>query len=92
MRNHTKVYMDYFGYDVSDFIPCELCGAKCIDVHHIFARGMGGDVVGDKDKIENLMGLCRRDHEMFGDKTDYRQFLIRRHEQFMIDRKPMFQT
>ena len=30
------------GYDETDFIPCEVCGAQAIDIHHIEARGMGG--------------------------------------------------
>lgn len=47
MKTHTKVYMKFFGYDVSDFIPCELCGAKAVDIHHVEARGMGSS--NDKD-------------------------------------------
>jgi len=61
MKTHTKIYMDYFGFDVSDFIPCEVCGAKCQDVHHVESRGMGGSHL--QDRIDNLIGLCRLDHE-----------------------------
>ena len=53
MQKHTKIYMNHFGYGEQDFIPCENCGSECIDVHHIYGRGPG------KDVIENLMGLCR---------------------------------
>lgn len=24
LKKHTKIYLDYFDYDVSDFIPCEV--------------------------------------------------------------------
>lgn len=56
MQRHVKVYMDHFGYGIDDFIPCEACGAKSVDIHHIFGRGKG------KDVIDNLMALCRDHH------------------------------
>jgi len=65
MKNHTKVYMDYFGYGEDDFIPCEVCEKRAVDVHHINCRGMGGSK--EKDVIENLMGLCRKCHVEYGD-------------------------
>jgi 5-methylcytosine-specific restriction endonuclease McrA len=60
MKKHTKVYIDYFEYCEQDFIPCEMCGTKAVDVHHIEPRGMGGSKT--KDYIENLVGLCRKCH------------------------------
>lgn len=53
------------GYDISDFIPCEICEAKAADTHHIDSRGMGG--TSRPDEIENLMALCRDHHEQYGD-------------------------
>jgi len=73
MRNHTKIYLKYFGYDTSDFIPCELCGLKAQDIHHIEARGMGGSK--HADNIENLMALCRQCHIDFGDKKQHKEML-----------------
>jgi 5-methylcytosine-specific restriction endonuclease McrA len=73
MKKHTKIYMLYFGYDTSDFISCEVCGDKAVDIHHIECRGMGGTK--EADKIENLQALCRKCHEKFGDKTRYKEFL-----------------
>jgi 5-methylcytosine-specific restriction endonuclease McrA len=64
--------MKYFGFDTSDFIPCEVCGHKAVDIHHIDCRGMGGS---EKDNIENLMALCRICHIMYGDKKNYTDFL-----------------
>jgi 5-methylcytosine-specific restriction endonuclease McrA len=81
MRKHTKIYMDYFGYDLSDFIPCEVCNDKAVDIHHIEPRGMGGDPTGAKDKIENLMALCRSCHERLGDKKLYKEYLIQKHKE-----------
>ena len=48
------------GYDPTDFIPCEVCQSKAVDIHHIEARGMGGSK--HADTIENLMALCRACH------------------------------
>lgn len=81
MRPHTKLYFKVFGYDISDFIPCEICGKKAVDIHHIECRGMGG--TSEPDKIEDLMALCREDHEKYGDKAQYMQILKDAHWQFM---------
>ena len=78
MKNHTKVYLNYFGYTGEDFIPCETCGARAVDIHHIEARGMGGTKIGDK--IENLMALCREHHLEYGDKKQYMEFLKTKHK------------
>lgn len=69
MRPYTRLYMTKMGYDESDFIPCEVCKAKAVDIHHINARGMGG--TGTKDTIENLMALCRTCHVKYGDKKKF---------------------
>jgi hypothetical protein len=60
MQKHTKIYMDFFDYVIDDFIPCEVCGQRAVDVHHIYPRGIGGSKT--KDYIENLVGLCRIHH------------------------------
>ncbi len=56
MKKYTKIYFDYFGYTKDDFVACEVCGGKGVDIHHIDCRGMGGSK--NKDEIKNLMGLC----------------------------------
>ena len=60
MKKHTKVYLQGMGYDQTDFICCEVCGAKANSVHHIRPRGMGGSKY--RDVIENLMALCQACH------------------------------
>ena len=79
MRKHTKIYLDYFGYGIQDFIPCESCGAKAVDIHHIEARGMGGNK--EADKIGNLMALCREHHIEYGDKKQYIEYLKEIHKE-----------
>lgn len=74
MKKHTKVYMDYFGYGPEDFISCEVCGTRAVDIHHISARGMGGSKT--KDDIQNLMALCRECHIEYGDKKQHMDSLM----------------
>lgn len=62
MKKHTKIYMEHFDYGEQDFIPCENCGAQAVDVHHLIPRGMGGSKT--KDYIENLIGVCRKCHNL----------------------------
>jgi len=73
MKKHTKIYLDYFGYDTSDFIPCEMCNAVAVDIHHVEARSMGGSK--KKDEIDNLMALCRKCHVDYGDKKQFKDLL-----------------
>jgi hypothetical protein len=79
MKRHTMTYLNHFGYDISDFIPCEVCGKTAIDIHHIEARGIGGSK--EADNIENLMALCREDHLKYGDKKQYKEFLKEKHQE-----------
>lgn len=73
MKKHTKIYLDTFKFSTADWIPCEVCGSTAVDIHHINARGMGGSKT--KDVIENLMALCRKCHDKYGDKQQFKQFL-----------------
>ena len=77
MKKHTKIYLNYFNYTTADFIPCEICGAKAVDIHHIDCRGMGGSK--EKDNIENLMALCRFCHFKYGDIKHLIDFLKKEH-------------
>jgi peptide deformylase len=77
MKKHVKIYLDYFGYGVDDFIPCEVCGSRAVDIHHIDCRGMGGSK--NKDEISNLQALCRQHHIEYGDKKQYMDFLKEKH-------------
>lgn len=85
MKSHVKIYFDYFGYNPADVIPCELCNATAVDIHHIEARGIGGTI--EPDNIDNLMALCRSDHLKYGDVTDQKPFLKMMHQKFMEGNK-----
>lgn len=68
MQKHTKVYYDFFGYSECDFVPCEVCGKQAVDIHHIeprskFGSKMKGSEAGHQDHINNLIALCRTDHD-----------------------------
>jgi 5-methylcytosine-specific restriction endonuclease McrA len=77
LKKHVKLYLDYFNYH--DFIPCEVCGGKAVDIHHIDCRGMGSSKT--KDKIENLMAVCRECHLEYGDKKQHIEFLKSKHNE-----------
>lgn len=85
MKRHTKIYMDYFGFKVAEDCVCEIpeCGSAANDLHHIERRGMGGNPSKDKDKIENLMALCRKHHDLYGDVPGYKEYLKKVHIEFM---------
>ena len=59
MKKYIKTYLNHFDYTISDFIPCEICGAKAVDIHHINGR-LGENA----NNIENLMALCRHCHTL----------------------------
>jgi 5-methylcytosine-specific restriction endonuclease McrA len=84
MKPYTKTYLNYFGYDVSDFIPCEVCGAEAKDIHHVQARSLRKDLVND---ISNLMALCRKCHTEKGDKKQFREYLQNRHNEVLNNLK-----
>lgn len=65
MKEHTKVYFEKMGYDTTEFVPCEVCQSKAVDIHHIDARGMGGGK--NANDIANLMAVCRVCHVQYGD-------------------------
>jgi hypothetical protein len=66
-------------------MPCEICGARMVDIHHIEARGMGGSR--EKDNIDNLIGLCRSCHVEYGDKKQHVEYLKSVHERQINKRK-----
>jgi hypothetical protein len=77
MSSHKKVYLQAFKFDEGDFIPCEVCEAPAVDIHHIKAKGMGGTK--KKDHPSNLMAVCRNCHIKYGDKKQYYSFLKQKH-------------
>ena len=84
MKKHTKVYLQGMGYDVTDWIPCEVCNKQAVDIHHIEPRGMGGSK--EADTIENLMALCRDCHTRYGDVKHHKEWLKQIHERKLFNR------
>ena len=67
--------MDFHNYDKSDWISCEACGTTAVDIHQILPRGIGGDPLGHKNQIENLIALCRSCHIKAETNKDFNQQL-----------------
>jgi 5-methylcytosine-specific restriction endonuclease McrA len=66
MQNHTKVYLEYFGFAPGEYIPCEICESPAVDIAHIIAQSkFGKKRKHEQDKIENLMALCRSCHHEY---------------------------
>lgn len=86
---HVRVYDKYFEIGPHNRRRCEISGTtRMADVTHIDASGMGGrDSV---HVIENLMCLRRDLHELFGDKSEYKDQLREVHAQYMEDRIPLY--
>jgi 5-methylcytosine-specific restriction endonuclease McrA len=85
MKKHVKTYLDFFGYDETSWIPCEMCAQTAVDINHIDARGMGGSKL--KDNIENLMAMCRKCHIDLGDKKEHKVMMKVVHQVKMNERK-----
>lgn len=80
MQKYAKNYLEYFGYTVADFIPCECCGAKSQDFHHVIPRSkFGKNNKEEQDKVENVMALCRLCHVRYGQNKRYNDFLQELH-------------
>jgi hypothetical protein len=80
LKPYTKTYYNAFGYSLTDYVCCELCGATAVDISHIHAKGRRPDL---KNEICNLMAMCRSCHLETGDKKADRKRLFRRHNEVM---------
>ncbi len=85
MKNHVKIYMRHFGYGEQDFIPCECCQKKAVDIHHIKYKSRGGG-----DTIDNLMALCRKHHEQAHAEKIIESDLLLIHRYFMTGERRIF--
>ena len=81
MQKHTKVYFSFFNFALEDFVPCEVCEARAVDIHHIERRGMGGTT--KHEDIKNLMALCRHCHVKYGDIKMYKDYLVNIHNAYI---------
>ena len=77
MKLYIKIFLDYFDYDIADFIPCENCNKKAVNIHHISKRGMGGTKT--KDYIENLAAVCMKCHNRADNDPKFNEQLKKKH-------------
>ena len=66
--------MKALGYDISDFMPCEVTGNRGVDIHHIVNR---------ENRIENLMLLTREVHAREGEIKERMVYLLETHRSFL---------
>jgi hypothetical protein len=59
---HVEIYLKFHDYRIQSDVMCEMCSRPADEIHHITAKGMGGNP--EADCIENLIALCRRHHDM----------------------------
>jgi 5-methylcytosine-specific restriction endonuclease McrA len=78
MVAYKKNYLKHFGYGEQDMVPCEVCGKRAGDIHHIHYKSLGGS-----DSVGNLMALCRRCHDMAHDRSIAESYLQAVHDRFM---------
>lgn len=65
--------MDFFGYDISDRIPCECgCGKQATDTHH-------HDMDRNNNEIENLIAVARGCHNKAHDHPEFNELLLWQH-------------
>lgn len=85
MKRHTKIYLNFFNFKISEDCKCEIpeCSKPAVDINHIESRGMGGNPAGDKDAIANLMAMCREHHNEYGDVPGKKGWLKKVHLKFM---------
>ena len=58
MKAHIKNYLKAHGLDQDSYITCQVCNAQASDIHHVVYKSQQG-----KDNAENLIALCREDHD-----------------------------
>lgn len=75
MSPHKKIYFDHFGLSEGDWIACAICGKSAVDIHAVECDGMGGSPSKSTHVITNLIPLCREDHNKYGDKKQYKEWL-----------------
>jgi len=84
MQKHTKIYLEFFGFDETDFIACEICGKKGSEIHHIEPKSKFGSKRKDEqDLISNIMCVCRTCHNEYGQISDLKETLKLVHLKYM---------
>jgi len=78
MIEYKKIYLNHFDYCEQDYIPCENCGNRAADIHHLKFKSQGG-----RDEINNLMALCRECHSKAHELKEFNEKLRNIHEKIV---------
>ena len=70
MKPHVKTYLDYFEYGIDDWIPCENCLNRAVDIHHLTFRPQGGT-----NDINNLVAVCRECYNKAHNDAGFNEYL-----------------
>lgn len=88
-RSHKKVYFEFFGIGFDERVMSELSGAPAVDVHAIQPTGRGGKI--KEELIENLIAITRDEHNDFGGKKDFKEWLYYRHLRHILSVRPDYE-
>ena len=88
MKNYTRTYLTVINELTDDndtFVPCECCGGRSTEIHHILNKNrlIEHGILNLKDTIENIMAICRGCHDEFGDKDGYLPILLKTHSDYI---------
>jgi 5-methylcytosine-specific restriction endonuclease McrA len=75
MVKYKKIFLDFWGLTIADFIPCINCGSIAVDLHHLIFKSQGG-----KDLPENLAPICRNCHNRAHSDKVFNNYLKELHE------------
>lgn len=75
MQKYTKIYLEKFKLTTGDFIPCECCGKKATEIHHLLGRK--GNLL---NKLENSMAVCRTCHDDYGQIKHFMYYMLKIHK------------
>ena len=65
LPKHIANYHQALGYSPGDYIGCEYCASKAVDIHHIIPRSkFGSKRKEEQDHVSNLIALCRVCHNL----------------------------
>ncbi len=77
MEGYTKNYFEYYGFDISSFVPCRCCNNRAIEVHHIKHKSkFGKRLKWLQDMVVNLIAVCRECHDKAHDQTFSEEYLF----------------
>jgi hypothetical protein len=62
LKKYVKIFSNFWGYADQHIPNCWYCNkSQAVEIHHIENKKMGGNKT--KDRIDNLIPLCRKHHE-----------------------------